>query len=215
MACGSSPLKIRERKPQPQAASAMTPESSAERMNMGGRETWQRGPIRGSRACADGGCRLIRVFSSVSILCSAAVIRRSSIRVTDRSPSGGRPPSIPVCMSGSFIWPTCLFGQVLLLLVRSPRLLLGRVTHKSSGLRKLRVVRRVAGEIRVEVPLVGRSFLLAGKSSHVRRDIPLHGDGGARLIGIRIPLLISGAAAAASEKLSQTSKTLSMRLAKN
>jgi hypothetical protein len=74
-------------------------------------------------------------------------------------------------------------------------------------------MRRVAGEIRVEIPLVGRSFLLAGKSSHERRNVPLYGDGIAGLIGIRIPLLRSGASA--SQELSQTSKTLSMRLAKN
>jgi hypothetical protein len=71
-------------------------------------------------------------------------------------------------------------------------------------------MRGVAGKSRVQIALVGRRFLLAGKFPHKRRDVPLNGHS---VIGLTRTLLPFRAPAAA-QKLPQTSKPLSKRLTK-
>jgi hypothetical protein len=65
--------------------------------------------------------------------------------------------------------------------------------------------------MRVQIALVGRRFLLAGKFPYKRRDVPLDSHG---VIGLTRILLLMFRASSAAQKLSQSSKSLSSGLTK-
>jgi hypothetical protein len=74
-------------------------------------------------------------------------------------------------------------------------LLLTSVAHKSPGLRKARILRRVTGKLRIQIAVIGRRLLLTSKSPYKRRDVPLNSHsviGLTRVVGLtRILLLMS------------------------